>query len=66
MRQFILATGFNADLAAATAGQLSIMEAGTDDSAGGNVGLNWVLKRTEDKGGNILYPFYQRHTFLLP
>ena len=60
MRQFILATGFNADLAAATAGQLSIMEAGTDDSAGGNVGLNWVLKRTDAKGGNILYPFYPK------
>ena len=60
MRQFILATGFNADLAAANAGQLSIIEAGTDDSAGGNVGLNWVLKRTDDKGGNILYPFYPK------
>lgn len=60
MRQFILATGFNDDLAEATAGQLSIMEAGTNDSAGGNVGLNWVLKRTDAKGGNILYPFYPK------
>lgn len=60
MRQFILATGFNAVLAKATAGQLSIMEAGTDNSAGGNVGLNLVLKREDAKGGNILYPIYPK------
>jgi len=60
MRQFVLATGFAADLEDATAGQLSIMEAATDDSAGGNVGLNWVLKRNDADGGNILYPFYPK------
>lgn len=60
MRQFILATGFNADLEAATAGQLAIMEAATDKSAGANVGLNWVLKREDADGGNILYPFYPK------
>lgn len=51
MRQFILATGFNADLASATAGQLSVL--GTGESAGSNL----VLKREDAKGGNILYPF---------
>ena len=60
MRQFVLATGFAADLEDATAGQLSIMEAATDDSAGGNVGLNWVLKRNDADGGDILYPFYPK------
>ena len=60
MRQFILATGFNADLADATAGQLAIVEAGTDNSAGGYVGLNLVLKRDDAKGGNILYPIYPK------
>lgn len=61
MRQFILATGFNANLAEATAGQLATLGAGTENSAGGYVGLNFVLKREDAKGGNILYPVYPKN-----
>ena len=57
MRQFVFATGFNASLDAASAGQLSMLKAGDANS---KTGVNLVLKREDAKGGNILYPLYAK------
>lgn len=53
MRQFILAKDFEA-AASGASGKVAIVE--TKD--GSNVGLNLVLQRTAEEGGNILYPIY--------
>ena len=55
MRQFILATGFEAEGTGAS-GKLTIKEA----VDGSNVGLNLVLQRTIEEGGDILYPIYPK------
>ena len=55
MRQFILAKDFEA-AATGASGKVAIVE--TTD--GSNVGLNLVLQRTAEEGGNILYPIYPK------
>ena len=55
MRQFILAKDFEA-VASGASGKVAIVEK-TD---GSNVGLNLVLQRTPEEGGNILYPIYPK------
>ena len=55
MRQFILAKDYESEGTGAS-GKLTI----TEGVPGTNVGLNFVLQRTDAEGGNILYPFYPK------
>lgn len=56
MRQFILATGFNASKEAAAEGNVYISQL----REGEKLGLNFGLKRATANGGDILYPFYPK------
>lgn len=53
MRQFILSSGYNANLEAASAGQVSFTLPSSKDAL-----FDLVLKRLDANGGNVLYPVY--------